>query len=143
MAATGDFRLLKCAPHYFDYFGPAILSQVALLKKTTMRGPGPKLEAAQGKSQSDRSEIIGHQNVENHHEYKLYKIAMYIQDVRDTRCWLEFTVPIGIKQIPRLPFTHISFRVKFEDERPVQQAARMLGLEVEAENPLVLIQWAV
>lgn len=38
------------------------------------------------------------------------------------------------------PRHHISFRVKFEDERPVQQAARMLGLEVEAENPLVLIQ---
>lgn len=35
---------------------------------------------------------------------------------------------------------HISFRVKFEDERPVQQAARMLGLEVEAEKPLILIQ---
>lgn len=60
-----------------------------------------------------------------------------IQDVRDTRWWLEFTVPMGIKQIPRLPlpsFTHISFRVKFEDERPVQQAARMLGLEVEAQK---------
>ena len=42
-----------------------------------------------------------------------------------------------MKQIPRLPlpsFTHISFRVKFEDERPVQQAARMLGLEVEAQK---------
>ena len=27
-----------------------------------------------------------------------------IQDVRDTRWWLEFTVPMGTKQIPRLPF---------------------------------------
>ena len=127
-----------------------------------MKGPGTKVKATKfqhkGRVRATKEKhrgTSGHwylQNVENHHEYtsnilelnimnlKYLFINYKLQVVWDTRWWLEFTVPMGIKQIPSLPFTHISFRVKFEDERPVQQAARMLGLEVEAQNPLVLIQ---
>ena len=122
-AATGDVRPLKCAPHYF---GPAILSQVALLKKTTMKGPGTKVKATKfqhkGRVRATKEKhrgTSGHwyrQNVENHHEYTWNILELNIMNLKylfiNTSC-LGYKMVAGVycahgnQANPKIDFYHL------------------------------------